>query len=146
MQAVTGGLYRDCIGQPCAEMPVPIVADPAERGYEEDISLPKACRLMEQHADDPDFVILDLRSPADYATGHLAGAANLEYVSPLSFEEAVNDLDRSKFYLIYCYGGGRSAEVSMLMEELGFDTIYNMTQGLKAWQAAECPLDGSLAA
>ena len=146
MQAITEEAYRNCIGRSCAEMPVSMIGDAAERDNAEDIFLSEAYRLMEQYADDPGFVILDLRSPADYASGHLAGAVNLEYVSPFSFEEAVDKLDRSRRYLIHCYGGGRSAEAAMLMEEMGFDKIYNMTQGLNAWQAAECPLATSLAA
>jgi rhodanese-related sulfurtransferase len=146
MQAITRAANQNCIGQACAEMPVSMIADAAERGNAEDISLAEACRLTEQFAYDPGFVILDLRSPADYVSGHLEGAINLEYVSPFSFEKAVHNLDRSKRYLIYCYGGGRSAEAAILMEELGFDKIYDMTQGLNAWRVAECPLAASLAA
>jgi rhodanese-related sulfurtransferase len=146
MQAIMGAAYRNCIGQSCAEIPGSMIADEAERDYAEDIFLPEACRLMEQYTDDSGFVILDLRSHADYVSGHLAGAVNLEYVSPLSFEEAVNSLDRSTLYLIHCYGGGRSAEAAMLMEDLGFSRIHNMTQGLNAWQEAGCPLVASLAA
>lgn len=116
------------------------VNDIAEPGVVEDISLVEAWLLIQLHENDMDFVILDLRSPSHFEVEHLAGAVNLEYLSPLIFEEALDRLDRNKTYLVYCYGGGRSAEVATMMEEKGFGKVYNMKEGLNAWRTAKCPL------
>lgn len=146
MQSITLKGCGKCTGQSCTEPPISMVATENERANAKVFSLTDACQLTERYADDPGFVILDLRSPADFIAGHLTGAVNLEYVSPPSFEEAVKNMDRNKRYLVYCYGGGMSAEAAFLMEEMGFRKIYDMTQGLNSWRAAECPLDNSLAA
>jgi phage shock protein E len=61
-----------------------------------------------------DTVIVDVRTPAEYAAGHLDGAVNLDFQSP-SFDEAVDDLDSDVDYVVYCQSGNRSAQAVSVM-------------------------------
>ena len=61
-----------------------------------------------------DTVIVDVRTPAEYATGHLEGAVNLDLQSP-SFDEAVDELDADVDYVVYCQSGNRSAQAVSVM-------------------------------
>ncbi len=61
-----------------------------------------------------DTVIVDVRTPAEYAAGHLDGAVNLDLQSP-SFDEAVDDLDSDVDYVVYCQSGNRSAQAVSVM-------------------------------
>ena len=85
------------------------------------------------------FVILDVRTPVEYAEGHLQNAINLDFNSP-SFKSEAGHLDKNFIYLVYCRTGARSAAASKILAELGFSHIYNMTGGMIAWQAAGLPV------
>ena len=61
-----------------------------------------------------DTVIVDVRTPAEYATGHLDGAVNIDFQSP-SFDDAVADLDSDADYVVYCQSGNRSAQAVSVM-------------------------------
>ena len=61
-----------------------------------------------------DTVIVDVRTPAEYATGHLDGAVNIDFQSP-SFDDTVADLDSDADYVVYCQSGNRSAQAVSVM-------------------------------
>ena len=63
-----------------------------------------------------DTVIVDVRTPAEYATGHLDGAVNIDFQSP-SFDDVVADLDSDADYVVYCQSGNRSAQAVSVMED-----------------------------
>ncbi len=81
---------------------------------------------------DPSFIVLDVRTPEEFKTGHLANAVNINYNAP-DFAAEVNKLDKSKTYLVYCQRGARSAGASGVMAGNGFNTIYSLRGGLNAW-------------
>jgi rhodanese-related sulfurtransferase len=83
--------------------------------------------------------IIDVRTPQEYAEGHLAGAENIDFNSA-DFKEKVAKLDKNIPYIVYCRSGSRSAAASKIMAELGFSEIYNMTGGFTDWQAAGFPV------
>lgn len=61
-----------------------------------------------------DTVIVDVRTPGEYATGHLEGAVNIDLQSP-SFGDAVAGLDSDADYVVYCQSGNRSAQAASVM-------------------------------
>lgn len=69
-------------------------------------------------------VVLDVRTPAEYAEGHLVDAPNINVMSA-SFDDKVKDLDKDKTYYLYCKSGGRSGRATQIMRGLGFDA-YNV--------------------
>jgi rhodanese-related sulfurtransferase len=101
----------------------------------EDISPQAALDLIQQNEGNAGFIILDVRTPAEYAEGHIAGAINIDFYSS-EFEETVKALDRDDTYFIYCRSGNRSGQARNLMEGLGFAVVYNLSGGINAWQDA----------
>jgi rhodanese-related sulfurtransferase len=79
------------------------------------------------------LVILDVRTPQEYSSGHLNNSINRDFKSP-SFPGQIAKLDRYNAYLLYCRTGRRSAQAVMLMRSLGFRELYNLTNGLEQWQ------------
>jgi rhodanese-related sulfurtransferase len=104
-----------------------------------DISVSDAHALIENYRGNPDFVILDVRTPPEYADGHIEGAINIDYEAA-DFRDRVSKLDKVKTYLVYCRTGARSAAASDIMVGLGFKYIDNMTGGITDWQAAGFPV------
>ena len=84
-------------------------------------------------------IILDVRTPAEYAKGHLANATTINFFDT-DFKEKVGKLDKTKAVYVYCAVGGRSAKALKILQELGFKTAYNMLGGFTGWQAAGLPL------
>jgi len=72
----------------------------------------------------PDVVLLDVRTPEEFAAGHLTGAQNLDFLAP-GFREKVAKLDKTKTYVLYCASGNRSGQANVLMEEAGFKKAVN---------------------
>lgn len=84
-------------------------------------------------------VVLDVRTPAEFAEGHLPEAKLLDYRSP-NFAAEVAKLDKSKTYLVHCAAGGRSARACTKMISLGITNVVNLDGGLGAWKDAGKPL------
>lgn len=72
-----------------------------------------------------DDVVLDVRTPAEFAGGHLAGSENVDFMAP-DFRERVEGLDRDRTYYLYCRSGTRSGKAAALMQEMGFSEVYNV--------------------
>ncbi|MDK2973840.1 MAG: hypothetical protein PWP08_211 [Methanofollis sp.] len=103
------------------------------------LSVPEAHALIEEPGGDPSFVVLDVRTPGEYAAGHIAGAVNIDYRNP-SFAGEVEALDPMNTYLVSCRTGFRSAGAAGTMAEKGFSDLYILKGGITAWAAAGHPL------
>ena len=99
----------------------------------------RAAELIRDHRADPDFVLLDLRTPPEFAAGHLEGAVNIDYYGA-EFAARIGALDRSKTYLVYCRTGNRSGKALPLFDRLGFGSVIHLTHGIVAWQRQGLPL------
>ncbi|MFH0942085.1 MAG: rhodanese-like domain-containing protein [Chloroflexota bacterium] len=100
-----------------------------------DVTPPQAFTLIKENEGNPGFIILDVRTPREFAEGHIAQAVNLDYNSK-NFGDSLGRLDKNLVYLVYCRTGVRSAAASALMAKNGFNKVYNMTGGITDWQAA----------
>ena len=85
-------------------------------------------------------VVLDVRTPKEFAAGHLAGAVNIDWNAD-DFGKKVAALDKSKTYLVHCAVGGRSAKASDKMTAIQFTNVYNLEGGMKAWEKAGKPVE-----
>ena len=74
-----------------------------------------------------DTVIIDVRTPAEFASGHLEGALNIDVHSP-DFAAQIMELDPSGEYFVYCRSGNRSGQAIAQMTQMGFDG-NNLTNG-----------------
>jgi rhodanese-related sulfurtransferase len=84
-------------------------------------------------------LILDVRTPQEFAAGHLAGATNLDFHSK-DFQAQLERLNKKQSYLVHCAIGGRSARAGKLMNELNFTSVYDLKGGIKAWEKAGKPI------
>ena len=106
----------------------------------ESITPEEAFNLIQANQDNPDFIIIDIRTPAEFAEGHIENAINLDYQSD-NFQGELNKLDKNKTYLIYytCACGGIDRKALDIMAELNFTEVYNISRGLDQWKAEGLP-------
>lgn len=83
----------------------------------------------------PDTAIIDVRTPAEFAEGHLPGAVNIDVQSP-DFAGQVAGLDPSIPYAVYCRSGNRSQVAIDVMAQNGLTNVYHLGGGIGAWQQA----------
>jgi phage shock protein E len=86
-----------------------------------------------------DLVILDVRTPEEFAEGHIDGAVMIDFYRD-DFAAAVAQLDPDVPYVLYCRSGNRSGQTAALMTELGFSAVDDVDGGVIAWQNAGLPL------
>ena len=84
-------------------------------------------------------VALDVRTPEEFAEGHIAGATNINFMDK-DFATQVGKLDRDKVYLVHCASGGRSKRCLPQLKQLGFKLIYHLDGGFSAWEEAGKPV------
>ncbi len=99
-----------------------------------DISATQALQLIAARGSEPDFVVIDVRTAAEYAERHIQGAINLDYYAD-DFAAQLVALDKNKAYLIHCRTGGRSGATHDIMLALGFHEVYDMLGGILAFEA-----------
>ncbi len=80
----------------------------------------------------PKTVLLDVRTPEEFAAGHLQGATNID-LNGGNFEALVGALDTSVPYALYCRSGNRSGTALGIMKGLGFTSTYHLGGGIGAW-------------
>lgn len=95
--------------------------------------------LLDRHQNDPNVVLLDIRTPKEFQDGHIQGALLLDYYSS-DYVERLKALDREKTYLIYCRSGNRSGKSLAIFEKLGFRRAYHMDTGVIGWSREKYPL------
>jgi rhodanese-related sulfurtransferase len=96
----------------------------------------EAHNLIKNNGANPDFIIIDVSTPADER--HLANAINLNYYSP-DFLSKLVKLERTKEYLVYCQTGVRSTAVIKVMKGLRFNKLFNLSGGIRQWIDAGYP-------
>ena len=79
--------------------------------------------------------LLDVRTPEEYTAGHLSKSKNINW-NGSDFEIQVQKLDKNEPVFVYCKAGGRSANASQKLSELGFKNIINMDGGITKWNEA----------
>ena len=127
---LTGGCAGTETTTPTQETPTQII---------EDITPQEAFTLIQDNENNPEFVILDVRTPEEFADGHLKNAITLDYYSE-TFRDELSKLDKDKTYLVYCRSGKRSRNAVDIMEELNFKEVYNMSGGIIEWEAEGLPI------
>lgn len=83
-------------------------------------------------AKESDAVLLDVRTPEEWAEGIQEGAQLLNILDAPSFMKGAEKLDASKPHYIYCRSGARSAQACQFLSQKGF-TTYNLIGGMLEW-------------
>ncbi len=87
-----------------------------------------------------DAQLVDVRTAAEYANGHIPGAVNLDWTGG-QLEEHNADLDKSKSVLLYCASGRRSAAARQYLMDQGFHDAVDLAGGIASWTAAGKPIE-----
>jgi len=78
-----------------------------------------------------EFILLDVRQPEEYRSGHLPGA---EFIPLPELLERMKELDPAKPVLIYCRRGNRSRSAAALLSSEEFVRVYSLEGGIMAWE------------
>ncbi|MBC7860845.1 MAG: rhodanese-like domain-containing protein [Burkholderiaceae bacterium] len=84
-------------------------------------------------------MIIDVREPAEFGTGHLPDAKNI----PLAqLADKIGELDKmkAKSIVVVCESGARSASAARILTKAGFEDVVNLDGGLVAWRHQGLPL------
>ena len=92
---------------------------------------PKA--MYEVLLKDTSTQLVDVRTKDEFAVSHLKDAQNI-CVTDTDFKQKVAHLDKDKPVYVYCKKGGRSAQASKILKELGFTKIFDLQGGITNWQ------------
>jgi rhodanese-related sulfurtransferase len=83
------------------------------------------------------YLILDVREPAEFAAGHLPNAMNIPRgVLEFKISNHPNFQNQQAAIIVYCQTGGRSALATEALQKIGYSNAASMAGGFNAWQAA----------
>ena len=89
---------------------------------------------VSQLEQDKNAVILDVRTEGECNEGIISNAITIDIHKGQGFIYQIEELDKSKNYYVYCRSGARSEQACNIMNQLGFDNIYNLVGGIMQWQ------------
>jgi rhodanese-related sulfurtransferase len=105
----------------------------------QNVDADEALELIQKNKENENFVILDIRTPAEYEAGHIKNAVNIDFYSE-TFRKDLDKLDKSRTYLMHCRSGNRSSRALEIFKDLGYKNIYHLHRGIVSWQAEGYPL------
>jgi rhodanese-related sulfurtransferase len=83
--------------------------------------------------------LVDVRTPSEFAIGHIKRAANINFTDDDFEEVAKKRLDKTKPVFLYCFSGKRSADAAAFLRTLGFKEVYDLSGGFAQWTASSKP-------
>jgi rhodanese-related sulfurtransferase len=86
------------------------------------------------------IVILDVRTPQEFAAGHLKGAVNIDIYQD-NFYSRIDKLDKKATYMVYCRTNNRSGVTVTYMKQKGFAVVYQMMDGFPGWAYNKLPYE-----
>jgi len=84
------------------------------------------------------YQLIDVRTPAEFASGHILGAVNIDWTAP-DFERAFAAIKPDIPVLLYCHSGGRSEQALEHLVGLGY-RAQHLEGGISAWRKAGYPI------
>ncbi|MFV0566512.1 MAG: rhodanese-like domain-containing protein [Flavobacteriaceae bacterium] len=93
--------------------------------------MPKAMHELMQNEKG---LVIDVRTPTEYQTGHLKNAVNIDFKSP-DFVKNINKLNKTQPVYVYCRSGNRSGKSLAMFKAAGFSNVYNLDGGILKWEA-----------
>ncbi len=98
-----------------------------------------APEFSEKIASTPGGVVLDVRTPGEFAQGHIANATNIRWNDP-TFYGKINNISKTTPVFIYCLSGSRSMSAANFMRNNGYSNVYELMGGIMKWSAANLPI------
>ncbi|MDB4444137.1 rhodanese-like domain-containing protein, partial [bacterium] len=103
-----------------------------------DIFPAEAWELISKNREGDDLVIIDVSTPREYEALHLEGAVNVNLLSRF-FKARLDVMNKSRTYVVYCKVGGRSKIAQKLMQQFGYQSVYNIVGGTLLWEEEGLP-------
>ena len=100
-------------------------------------------KTLDEHKEDKDLQILDVRSGGEWKGGHVPNAEHI-YVAHL--EENLGKLDKSKTIATYCGSGYRASIAASILKQNGFEKVINIPGSWNAWTEAKLPVEETMKA
>jgi rhodanese-related sulfurtransferase len=85
---------------------------------------------------DTRHLLLDVRTPQEFASGHIPGAVN---ISVETLASRLNEVQTGQPIVVYCRSGNRSAQAAQILASAGYSTLYDLG-GIIDWQAQGFPI------
>ncbi len=85
-------------------------------------------------------VVIDVCEPDEFARGHVVGSKNLP-LGELEAKLSQVAKNKSNPVVMVCQVGARSARAAATAKKLGYENVQSLAGGLKAWQAANMPIE-----
>ena len=105
-------------------------------GTLETVSPDAAAEVM---AENPNAIILDIRTPEEFYAGTIEGSINIDYYAP-DFAAQLDKLDKDADYVMYCNSGNRSGEAMDIFSDLEFQSVTEIDGGIQAWYSDGLPV------
>jgi rhodanese-related sulfurtransferase len=86
-----------------------------------------------QFLNDEHGIIIDVRTEDEYESGKIPGSLNIDIYKGQGFIYEIEELDKSKNFYVYCAAGVRSANACGVMQQLGFENVFNLVGGFSNW-------------
>lgn len=93
----------------------------------------------------PGIQLVDVRTPEEYNSGHIAGAVNIDVNSPDFMSEATQELKKDKPVYVYCRSGKRSKKAGNQLSDEGYEVV-DLNGGITDWKNSGLPVTDSLTA
>jgi len=87
-----------------------------------------------QFLNDEHGIIIDVRTEDEYESGKIPSALNIDIYKGQGFVYRVEELDKTKNFYVYCAAGVRSANACGVMQQLGFENVFNLVGGFSNWE------------
>ncbi|HTQ27317.1 MAG TPA: rhodanese-like domain-containing protein [Puia sp.] len=98
---------------------------------------------FQKQIDQKNIQVLDVRTPSEFNSGHIKQSMLADWNNQSQFMDRVKYLDKSKPVYVYCLSGGRSSAAARWMRENGYQSVYELQGGIRAWKTASLPLEGT---
>lgn len=83
-------------------------------------------------------LVIDVRTPAEYASGHIPGAVNIPFDR---VAQRIDEMDAPRGVALYCMIGPRARKGESALLAAGYEQVFHLEGGLAAWQAAGLPIE-----
>lgn len=110
-----------------------------KKNNKNDINILAAYDMVVDNQSNPEFIIIDVRSPQEFKEGRIEDAKNIDYNSK-NFKDELSKLQKDAMYLVYCRSGRRSSNAVKRMNDLGFKDVKNMKGGITRWNKEGLPI------
>jgi len=99
-----------------------------------------AAQLHAQRESGAAPVVIDVRTPQEYASGHIPGAVNVAFDE---VAQRIAEIDAPHGVALYCMVGPRARKGESALLAAGYEKVFHLEGGLAAWQAAGLPVEGA---